>query len=136
MGETMTNKETRVLDIKGPERTACGAALTVAAGAVACGVCCVLPIALPAVALASAGGIIAWFGGVQYWATVLAAIIVASAWAWIVVQSIRTKAKPARSTLYTMGIATAVLLLALSWSHIEPFLIQNLRAGPLLHRGS
>ncbi len=38
VGEMMTDKETRMLKIKGCERTACGAALTVAAGAVACGV--------------------------------------------------------------------------------------------------
>ena len=88
-----------MVKIKGCEQTACGAALTVAAGAVACGVCCVLPFALPAVALASAGGILAWFGGFQFWATVLAATIVATAWVWIIVQSIRKKAKPARSTL-------------------------------------
>jgi hypothetical protein len=74
--------------------------------------------------LASAGGIIAWFSGLQFWATVLAAIIVAAAWIWIVVQSVSAKAKPARSTIYMMGIATAVLLLALLWSHVEPLIIQ------------
>ena len=114
--------------LKAPERAACGAALTIAAGAVACGVCCVLPFALPAVALASAGGIIAWFGGVQFWATVLASTIVAAAWTWIVVQSVSRKAKPARSTLYMMGIATAVLLLALLWSRIEPLIVHALKA--------
>jgi hypothetical protein len=121
-------KETRMLKIKAPERTVCGAALTIAAGAVACGVCCVLPFALPAVALASAGGIIAWLGGVQLWATVLAATMVAAAWVWIVVQVVRTKAKPAQSTLYVMGIATAVSLLALLWSRVEPFIIRVLKA--------
>jgi membrane protein implicated in regulation of membrane protease activity len=96
MGDTMIDEEMPMLKPKAPERAACGAALTVAAGAVACGVCCVLPFALPAVALASAGGIIAWLGGVQLWATVLATTIVAAAWIWIVVRSARTKAKPAR----------------------------------------
>jgi hypothetical protein len=124
----MTGNETRILKIKAPERTACGAALTVAAGAVVCGVCCVLPFALPAVALASAGGIIAWLGRFQFWATVLAAAIVTAAWVWIVVNNGRTKAKPARSTLYMMGIATVVLLLALLWSRIEPFIIHALKA--------
>lgn len=122
----MIDKE--MLKIKAPERSARGAALTVAAGAVACGVCCVLPFALPAVALASAGGIIAWLGGVQFWATVFAATIVAGAWIWIVVQSVSTKAKPARSTIYMMGIATTVLLLALLWSRVEPLIIQALKA--------
>ena len=124
----MIDEEMPILKIKAPERAACGAALTVAAGAVACGVCCVLPFALPAVALASAGGIIAWLGGVQFWATVLAATIVAAAWIWIVVQSVSTKAKPAGSTLCMMGIATAALLLALLWSHIEPLIVHALKA--------
>lgn len=117
-----------MIKIKAPERAARGAALTVAAGAFACGVCCVLPFALPAVALASAGGILAWFSGVQFWATVLAATIVAAAWFWIVVQSVKAKAKPARSTIYMMGIATSVLLLSLFWTRIEPLLIQALKA--------
>jgi hypothetical protein len=99
----MIDKQMSMLKTKAPERAARGAALTVAAGAVACGVCCVLPFALPAVALASAGGIIAWLGGFQFWATVLAATIVAAAWIWIVVQSVSAKAKPARSTIYMMG---------------------------------
>jgi hypothetical protein len=123
----MFDKEMSMLKIKAPERAARGAALTVAAGAVACGVCCVLPFALPAVALASAGGIIAWLGGFQFWATVLAATIVAAAWIWIVVQSVSAKAKPARSTIYMMGIATAVLLLALLWSRVEPSIIQAMK---------
>jgi hypothetical protein len=124
----MIDKETPMPKNNTPERTACGAALTVAAGAVVCGICCVLPFALPAVALASAGGIIASLGAVQFWATVLAASIVAAAWIWIVVQSVNAKAKPARSTLYMMGIATAVLLLALLWSRIEPLIVHALKA--------
>jgi hypothetical protein len=46
----------------GPSRAASVAALTTAAGAVACGVCCVLPFALPAVVAAGAGGTLAWVG--------------------------------------------------------------------------
>jgi len=117
-----------MLEIKASERAARGAALTAAAGAVACGVCCVLPFALPAVALAGAGGIIAWLGGFQFWATLLAGTIVAATWIWIVVQSVSAKAKPARSTTYMMGIATAVLLLALLWSRAEPLIIQAMRS--------
>jgi hypothetical protein len=116
-----------MLKIEARERAARNAALTVAAGAVACGVCCVLPFAIPAVALASAGGIIAWLGGFQFWATVLAANIVAAAWIWIVVQSVSAKARPARSTICMMGIATAVLLLALLWSRAEPLIIRAMK---------
>jgi hypothetical protein len=95
--------------LKTPEKTASSAAFITAAGAIACGVCCVLPLAVPAVALACAGSMIAWFGGVQRWATALGILVVASAWVWIWRQSIRSRAKPARSTLSMMGMATAVL---------------------------
>ena len=47
---------------RGATRLASTAATTTAIGAIACGVCCVLPFALPAVALAGTGGVIAWFG--------------------------------------------------------------------------
>jgi len=100
----------------------------VAAGAVACGVCCVLPFALPAVALASAGGVVAWLGRLQVWSLLLAVAVVAVAWILIIVQSVSTKTKPSRSTLYMMGIATTVLIVALLWSRIEPFVIQALKA--------
>lgn len=99
-----------------------------AAGAVACGVCCVLPFALPAVALASAGGVVAWLGRLQVWSLLLAVAVVAVAWILIIVQSVSTKTKPSRSTLYMMGIATTVLIVALLWSRIEPFVIQALKA--------
>jgi len=47
---------------RGAKRIASTAATTTAIGAIACGVCCVLPFALPAVALAGTGGVIAWLG--------------------------------------------------------------------------
>jgi hypothetical protein len=58
-----------------PERAASVAALTTAAGAVACGVCCVLAFALFAVAVASTGSVLAWFADAQWWAIGLAAVI-------------------------------------------------------------
>jgi hypothetical protein len=36
-----------------------------ATGALACGVCCVLPFALPAAILALSGGFFAWFGSLK-----------------------------------------------------------------------
>lgn len=110
--------------LKTPEKTASAAAFITAAGAIACGVCCVLPFAVPAVALASTGSMIAWFGGVQRWATALGVIVVAAAWVWIWRLSIRSRAKPAQSTLFMMGIATAVLTLAVVWPLIEPRIIR------------
>jgi hypothetical protein len=107
-----------------PERTASVAALTTAAGAVACGVCCVLPFAFPAVAAAGTGSVLAWFAGAHSWATAVAAVIVAGAWMSIGVQSRRGRRSPSRATLYTMALATAVLVVAVIWPGIEPHVIR------------
>ena len=107
-----------------PERTASVASLTTAAGAVACGVCCVLPFAFPAVAAAGTGTVLAWFARVHSWATALAAVIVAGSWLAIGLQSRRAPRSPARATVYVMTLATAVLLLAVLWPRIEPHVIR------------
>jgi hypothetical protein len=57
VGQEASGSSRRPMMLKGStgaSRTASAAALTTAAGAVACGVCCVLPFGLPAVAAASA----------------------------------------------------------------------------------
>ena len=113
-----------MLERRGPERAASVAALTTASGAVACGVCCVLPFAFPAVAAASTGSLLAWFAGAHDWATAVAAVIVAGAWISIGFQSHRTRQKPSHATLYTMALATAVLVLAVLWPRIEPHAIR------------
>jgi hypothetical protein len=120
----MANSRRIVPGATRPERTASVAALTTATGAVACGVCCVLPFAFPAVAAAGTGGLLAWFAGVHSWATALAAVIVAGAWISIGFQSHRVRRCPSRATLSTMALATAVLLLAVLWPRIEPHLIR------------
>jgi hypothetical protein len=111
----------------GTEKAARTAAVASATGAVACGVCCVLPLALPAVALASAGGILAWFAGAFAWMTRVAVVAVAGAWGGVWWQSARSRAKPAPSTLYLMGLATMLLVLALVWPLIEPQLVRWLQ---------
>lgn len=108
----------------GPERTASVAALTTAAGAVACGVCCVLPFGFPAVAAAGTGSLLAWFAQAHSWATALAGVVVAGAWVSIRLQSRRARRRPSRATLYTMALATAVLGLAVLWPRIEPHVIR------------
>lgn len=110
-----------------PERTASAAALTMATGAVACGVCCVLPFAFPAFAAASTGSLLAWFAGAHDWATALAAVVVAGAWVSIGLQSYRTRRYPSRATLHTMALATTVLVFAVLWPRIEPFVIRWLQ---------
>jgi hypothetical protein len=95
-----------------------------ATGAVACGVCCVLPFAFPAVAAASTGSLLAWFAAAHSWTTALAGVIVAGAWLSIGIQGRRARKRPSRATLYTMALATAVLVLAMLWPRIEPHVIR------------
>jgi hypothetical protein len=101
-------------------------AMTLATGAVACGACCVLPLALPAVALAGTGSILAWFARAHAWVTGLAGVALLSAWSWIAWQTVQTRCRPALSTLYVMGAATGLLIVALLWPAIEPQLLRAL----------
>lgn len=104
-----------------------GAAALAATGAVACGVCCVLPFALPAAMLAATGGALAWFAGLMPWITGFAVLAVVGAWIWVGVQTLRTRRRPAPSTLVTMGLASAFLVTALAWPRLEGFIIAALR---------
>jgi hypothetical protein len=79
----------------GASRTASVAALTTAAGAVACGVCCVLPFALPAFAAASTGGALAWIGRAHGTMTLIASAIVVGAWVSVGAQSRLARRRPA-----------------------------------------
>lgn len=108
------------------EKTARDAAVASTAGAVACGVCCVLPFALPPVALASTGSALAWLAGAHGWVTGVATVATGGAWGWIWRQSVRARVRPARSTLFMMGLATVFLTLALVWPIIEPHIVRAL----------
>jgi len=110
-----------------PERTASAAAATVAIGAVACGVCCVLPFALPAVVLASSGGVLAVFAKAFWGALYLATVMVAAAWLWVIVDMRRTRKRAARATLTMMAVATAALVAAALWPTVEPHVIAMLK---------
>jgi hypothetical protein len=102
-------------------------AVTLATGAVACGVCCVLPFALPAAVLASTGSLLAMFVKMHLWVTILAILSVVGAWGWIAWQTRRTGRKPAVSTLFMMGAATVLLTVAVLWPLLEKPLIRMLR---------
>ena len=129
MRRVVTNDGKILLPVTGQERTARIAAVTTAAGAVACGVCCVLPFALPTVIVASMGGVFAWFAGAHSWATTLAAVIVGGAWISIAVRSRRWRAKPSPKTIYAMTFATGALALAYVWPRIEPHIIAVLNGA-------
>jgi hypothetical protein len=102
-------------------------AMTLSTGAVACGVCCVLPFALPAPLLASTGTLLAWLVSAHVWVTLLAIVSVVGAWAWIAWQSRRSGRRPAMSTLVIMSASTVLLTIAVLWPLIEKPLIRVLR---------
>ena len=112
---------------RGASRLASTAATTTAIGAIACGVCCVLPFAPPAVALAGTGGVIAWFGQAFWGALYTAGALVTLAWTWVAVITFRTKRRPAPSTLRAMLMATVALGVALIWPALEPHIRRALR---------
>jgi hypothetical protein len=103
-------------------------AVTLAAGAVACGACCVLPFALPAAVLAGSGSILALLANAHAWVTGVSILAVIGAWSVIVWQAVRSRRRPAVSTLYMMVGATALLSIAVLWPIIEPHLVRALRA--------
>ena len=103
-------------------------AVTLSTGAVACGVCCVLPFALPAAVVAGTGSLLAMFVKMHVWITILAVVSVVGAWGWIAWQTRRTRRMPAISTLLVMGAATVLLTVAVLWPLLEKPLIRMLRA--------
>jgi hypothetical protein len=101
-------------------------AMTLATGAVACVACCVLPLALPAVVLAGIGSVLALVANAHSWATTLAMTALVGAWGWIGWETLRTRCRPAASTLYLMAAATILSVVAVLWPAIEPQLVQAL----------
>lgn len=94
---------------------------------VACSACCVLPLALPAVTLGAAGGVLAWLTAAHIWITIIAAIAVLGGWLWVWLQSIRYRARAATTTIVMLSISTGMLVLALSWPALEPSIVRLLQ---------
>lgn len=101
---------------------AAAAAIT-ATGALACAAGCILPLALPAVALAGAGSIVAWLVQAQGWMISLALVAVTSGWIWVGWLSLKHRSRPAFSTVGAMAAATLALALAGIWPVIEPAVV-------------
>ena len=87
--------------------------------ALACGGCCVLPLAIPAAMLGSFGAVIAWFADAYAWLTPIAIAAVVAGWLWVAVQSRRSGKRPARATLVVMLVATVMTALACLWPLFE-----------------
>ena len=112
----------------GGGRVASVAAGTGAVAALACGVCCVLPLALPAALLSTFGGVIALAAHAYWWALGAAAALVGAGWTWVGWRSARSRRRPSRSTMIAMGGATVLLGVAWSWSLAERYVAAALRS--------
>lgn len=105
---------------------AVGAAATVTSSAavLSCAACCVLPLALPAAALAGAGATLGWFESASPWLRMASVIVVLAAWAMVWRESARTGRRAARATIWLLGISSLLTAISLLW---EPFI-----EGPLI----
>ena len=111
-------------DSRSSETAASAAALTTSSGALlACSACCVLPVALPAVALALGATTLSWMEAAHSWLTLAAALMLLAAWGLVWRQSARTGRRAAKSTIYMLGAATVLTGVALAWPLLEPSLI-------------
>ena len=112
----------------GSDRAVGAAALATSTGAVlACTACCVLPLALPAVALALGATTLAWMEAAHGWLTLMSVALLLSAWALVWWHSSRSGRRAARSTIYMLSVATVLTAIALAWPWIEPGLVASLR---------
>jgi len=102
-------------------------AVTASSAALACGVCCVLPFALPPAVLGTVGGVLAFFESAYSWMKWVAVLAVSAGWAWVLLQSIQPHRRPAKSTLTVMAFATVAVMLALMWPIFEEPIIALLR---------
>ncbi len=94
-------------------------AAAMATVALACGVCCVAPIALPSLALGGIGAALAWFGNAHAWITAIAAILIIAGWVLVYRHAVRRKARPAASSLWVMAFASVMLTAAMAWPRLE-----------------
>ncbi len=115
------------LSVRNSKQVAGATALTSSTAAVVAGAaCCVLPLALPAAALAAGGGFLAWLADAHVWITGVAAVMVTAAWLIVFRQSRRSGLKAHRGTVIVLTISTALMMLAFGWSAIEPQVVRAL----------
>lgn len=101
-------------------RAGVGAAVATSGTAIlACGACCILPLALPAVIVAGLGGSLSWFAKALPWLTLISLIAVAVAWVMVWRESRATGKRASKLTLLLMLVATVMLAISLAWPFIE-----------------
>lgn len=109
--------------VPGGARAAKLAVKTSAIAAIACGVCCVVPFVVPAIALTTTGAAITAAASTCWPAMRLAFVAVAAGWLWLLASSFRRGRRPGRATVVAMAIATACTIVAFGWSFMEPRVI-------------
>lgn len=95
--------------------------------AVACGVCCVLPIAVPALALSSLGGTVAIVSRGYRWAMWFALGAIVIAWTWAGIQRVRTGRRIHPVTRRGMLAATLIVAAAYAWLTVERVIVAVIR---------
>lgn len=83
---------------------AAATALTVSAGALACGACCLAP----ALGLAMSGAALSWLERGGPLAAAISSTLVAAVWLWIIVVFRRTRRRPSLGTISTLSLATGI----------------------------
>lgn len=90
-------------------------------GAVACGACCALPFALPAVSVALGSGAVQWSAGANIIVSSVALLALVAAWLWVLMSARRSGRKVGTSTMIALGGASTVWLIGLVWPWIDRF---------------
>ena len=112
------------------EKAAGAAALVSSTGALlACSACCVLPMALPAVALALGATTLSWMEAAHGWLTIVSVVLLLGAWSLVLWHSSRSGRRAARATIIMLVVASVLTALALAWAWVEPWLVSMLRVG-------
>jgi hypothetical protein len=107
-------------------KAATAAVVTTGVALAACAVCCTVPIAFPALALAGGGVLMAILGAAYRVLTVAGLVVVAAAWVWVLVRGRRGR-RPARRTIQGLTLATVSALLAALWPIVEHVVLRLIR---------
>lgn len=90
-----------------------------------CGLCCLLPLLVPAASLGALGALVSTFAALSWIITPIAAVIVVAAWT-----SIYARQGPSlRTDIYIASAATLGVVLAILWPHVEPLLVASFQSA-------
>jgi hypothetical protein len=94
-------------------------AATTSTAALACGVCCALPFAVPVALTGIFTSALALIERAYPWLTDVAVISVAAGWLSLLHRTRSTGRRPGGSTLALIALATAAMSFAVAWPSLE-----------------